>query len=335
MATTTGAAPTILSLIDAIRVFLGANGWTNNYYGDDQAGKRLHLSKDGVFINFRACVNENPYDAAAGVIDLENATQAYGLWANISTGFDSSSERWYRQPGATNRIDSVNQPPLYEYCGIVNLNSGLNYWLFAFDTAVYIVTESPAGIFQWMGFGNLSPKFGDWGGGQFLFAKHAPGDYNSNKNFPLFSSAFGGQGQVRSYLRVNGIDGVNGWVRGYNTGNASGNMRAERLFDSSSRQSTLWEVAPNMLTGKPVPLPFSIWMTRNGYNVDQNAPISYLGGLEKIFFINFSGLLPAQLYPDGSGAVYRIFPFHQKVDETNMIYPNYVTGTLGFAIKTN
>lgn len=337
MAITTGSAPNVLSLIDAIRVFAVANGWTNNLYATEGAGKRLHISKNGIFANFRACVNENP-NVYPTVTDVEGAGNYYALWLNLSTAFDENLA-WYKQPNAPyylNNPQDVNSK-IYEYAGINSLSGAMNYFLFSFDNSFIGVVETPAGYFHWFGFGNLAGKVGDWTGGEYFFAKHTPSEGNNGqKSFPLFGSDFGGQGSQRSYCRIAaGIDAGNGWIRGRGTASISGNIRGERLFDSVQRQNQLWELTPNLVSGKPLPLPISIWMTRNAGNVDANQPISMLGSLEKIYFINLAGLIPASEYPDGTGAIYRIFPFHQKVDEVNSQYPNYTTGTLGFAVRAN
>lgn len=331
MAFETGSVPTLLSLIDAVRVFAVANGWTNNLYATQGAGKRLHLSKNGIFANFRACVNENPY-VYQSTEDVEGISDPYGLWFNVSTGFDAGLD-WYKQPNApfvyTNPPTNTNKQ--YQHAGICGLNGALTYYLFSFDNCFYLVIEKPAGVFHWLGFGNAR-RVADWNGGLFFFAKHYPTSYVDNKAFPLFGSNYGGQGSPRGYLRVLDVDGRSGWARTYNS-QESGNMRPEMLFDSINKSKTLWHVAPNLFSQKPILLPISLLMTRD--NANAYGEMSYFAFLENIYFINISGLIPASNYPDGTGATFRLFPFHQKIDELPQNYPNYSTGTLGFAIKSN
>lgn len=329
MAFTSGNAPNLISLIDAIRVFAVANGWTNNYYADDGAGKRLHISKNGCFMNFRAAVNET----FSAVSDLETASNAYGLWANISTGFTGAGTAWYKQAEAINR--TVSAAPRYQYAGINSINGAVNYYLFAFSDAVYVVVENPAGVFHWLGFGTIS-KIGDWTGGAFFFAKHTFSESNAAaKSFPFFGNSYAGQGSSRGFLRVEAVDASTGWARTDASG-ATGNYRAERLADSVQKMRTLWHVAPNMNSSKPILLPVKILMTRAGATFSASTtPPSIFGFLENIFFMNLGGLIPASEYPDGTGAIFRIFPFHQKQDEIAAQSPNFSTGTLGFAIRAN
>ncbi len=329
---TSGAATTLTNLIDAIRVFCVAQGWTNNHYSDDGAGKRLHLSKGSVFVNFRTTANEN----FSAITDLATASNLNSLWVNISTGFDSSATAWYKQTGAINRFISPpsNNNPRYDYTGIVNITGSVTYHLFSFDNQIYVIIENPAGIFHWLGFGSIL-KIGDWGGGEFLFGKHnSSSSVNTTKTFPFFGQSYAGIGASRGFLRVNSFDSSSGWAR-TDASLASGNYRPERLADSIQKMKTLWEVSPNLFSQKPVLLPISLLMTRDLANFSTAVPFSLMGILPNIFFINMSGIIPASEYADGTGSIYRVFPFHQKIDELANTGSSNSTGTLGFAIKSN
>lgn len=324
MASTNGVATTILDLIDAIRVFAVANGWTNNHHGSDGAGARLHLSKDGCFMNLRACVNET----FVGNTEVFNPSNAYGLWVNPSTGFTGSGTAWYKQAGAMKEVSSGVDK--YFYQGIAGNNTAVNYWLFAFANAFYVVVENPAGIFHWLGFGNLQ-KIGDWVGGQFLFAKHFRSGTTSTVTMPFSSPNISGAGSALLVILVNSFDTFSGWVRSDQNQN-SGNVVPLRCNDDVQLKRVLWEVAPNLATGKPILLPVSavIYRDTTFYAL---VPLSIVGSFQELNFLNFQGLLPAAEYDDGTGALYRIFPFHQKQDLIALATSQ--TGTLGFAIKSN
>jgi hypothetical protein len=89
MAYDTGSASGVAQLLDALRVFLLAQGWTVNLFGDDGAGKRLHVQKGSdTFVNFRAAVGE-----FMGSADLENASTNNALWMNGSTGYNGALAR--------------------------------------------------------------------------------------------------------------------------------------------------------------------------------------------------------------------------------------------------
>ncbi len=334
MAFTSGSAANSAALIDAIRAFAVSDGWTNNLFADDGAGKRLHISKDGVFANLRTAVGEN----FSAIADLQQAANSNALWVNLSTGFNSGTA-WYKQADAPFR--HINPPsnvnPSYVYVGVNGLTGGVNYYLFSFASQFYIVIETPTGLFHWIGFGKIA-KIGDWTGGEFLFAKHSTiTSNNSAVNLPFFGSFYNGQGSPVGMIRVNGVDATNGWVNGDVTGGSGsgGNLRVEKAADGIQKMRMLWEVTPNIISHKPVLLPVNVTMTRNGASVTATTPFSILGYIPNIYFVNLSGLIPAANYSDGAGGNYRIFPFHRKVDEIAMSHPNFSSGTLGFAIPSD
>jgi len=326
MAFTSGSAPTILDLIDALRVFAVAQGWTNNHYGSDGSGQRLHLSKGSCFVNIRACVNET----FTGNTEVFAASSGYGLWVNLSTGFTGSGTAWYKQAGANYEVSSaVNK---YRYSGIMGNNTSVNYWIFAFSDVIYLIVENPSGTYHWLGFGNIQ-KIGDWTGGAFLFSKHQRSEVVTTKVMPFSYPMYIGLGSAEMLIYVSGFDGLTGYVSAYPVG--TGNFISYRCLDDIQYKSVLWEVPPNIATGKPIILPVSAIILRDTV-FSFTMPFSIVGKFQELNFINYQGLIPASDYDDGTGALYKIFPFHQKADTTAISgTPNSTTGTLGFAIKSN
>lgn len=112
-----GNANDFFDLLDKLRLFLIENGWNVNLYADDISsyrtypstggaiGKRLHVSRNGVFLNFRAALRHTVYsryyDSAYPQI-VDGINQYVGQFTGIafyrSTGFNSSLS-WDLQPG--------------------------------------------------------------------------------------------------------------------------------------------------------------------------------------------------------------------------------------------
>jgi hypothetical protein len=338
MAYASGTATTVNNLLDALRVFLLANGWTVNLYGDDGlgSGKRLHVQKGSeLFFNFRSCSGENPYNGTT-ITDLEIAQNLFALWFNPSTGYDAA-ERWYRQPGATYTFTNppTNTLRQYRYLGITALNASVNYWLFSFNDCVYMVVENPTGRFNWLGFGGVS-KINDWSGGALCFAKHIPGAVDgSTKTVGFIGSSYGGQGASRGFLRLVGVDGLSGWAttEAINAAGA-GSLIVPRVGDSFQKMQSLWLPAPNLFNSQSVLMPIEIICSRDGANFTTSTPFSSFGILDGLYFVNIRALAPAGLFSVSTDD-FRVFSFHEKADEVPFSPPNNSAGNLGFALKTN
>jgi hypothetical protein len=93
MAYYSGSYSSPTGLLDTIRGFAIANGWTSNGYSSDGTGYRLHLRSpdSALFCNLRSGVNENIFSGAGGDVFT-------GIGLNMSTGY-SSGNAWDSQPG--------------------------------------------------------------------------------------------------------------------------------------------------------------------------------------------------------------------------------------------
>jgi hypothetical protein len=182
LSTTTGIATDNLDLLDAIRVFALAQGWTVNKYEAVGSDQRLHLSKSGVYVNFLA-------EASTAKIKL------YG-----STGYDGG-ELWDAQPGgpdwgygADYATTNAISPGGFAYRLIAN--SSPDY--------VYAIAEPSAGLYKHILFGSLA-KCGGWTGGAFAAGAYweSNAGEGGSHNSPPFDSGhvqltYGGYSHVRA-----------------------------------------------------------------------------------------------------------------------------------------
>jgi hypothetical protein len=206
------------------------------------------------------------------------------------------------------------------------------YHFFAFDNCAYVILEYPTGRFHWLGFGKLN-KVGTWTGGQFCFAKHAPTGINTEKTCGLFGQSYAGQGNSSGFLYVDTVDTVTGWARS-SAQSASGNTLAQRVADTFQKMQSLWIVSPSVYNSLSILMPLGVTMTRDGANFGTTTPFSLMGYLSGLNFINIKSLTPGATYAVSTDT-YRVFSFHEKVDEVPLSFPNFSVGNLGLALKTN
>jgi hypothetical protein len=329
----TGASTGVNDLIDKVRVFALANGWTVNQFGADGAGYRLHLQLGSdVFFNLRSLVNER----AQGTAAIDNLV--YGLACNGSTGYNGASA-WYAQPGAPANTTVAPNTDRFPY-GLEGISGSITaYHLFARSNMIYLVVEYSAGNYQWLMFGQLD-KLGSWTGGQVYAATanmHTSGSGTGTPNDHFFGEWPWPTGDVRThpYGFVYGtVDGVTGWVPGRNS--VSMNPAVTRCFDSIVLQSLIVTNAANQFNTLPMLLPVSVQMMRDGviasgqWSTVNNFSIEAY--LPDIFFCNLRTLVPGQTL-SVSTQDFKVFPFRAKRDVG--ISNSTTSGWLGFAIKSN
>lgn len=166
MAYETGTATGPNDLLDKLRVFAVAQGWTQNRDVAAGSGREVCLSKGTSFFNLRSYVNENVVCNGIG------AAGRYGILLNGSDGFNSANA-WDLQPGHPVRktVDAGVQ-------GHANLPLPLffgpfpSYHLFAPNAeCIYLEVEVTAGTYQRLGLGKLDLFSSSApGGGRFFFA---------------------------------------------------------------------------------------------------------------------------------------------------------------------
>lgn len=177
-------------LLDDFRSFALAEGWTINSFINDTStynrsstsGKRLHISKNGMFFNFRSSDGANIFDAGT----LESTSRwddwrVYGIGVNGSTGYNAGNS-WENQPGSP----QVSGTGIGAVLLGIN-NASVNYWFFSTtETLTMAVEYDPVnypGYMQFIHVGRINPSGnilttpGDDG---MVYAASMPMDYFLN-----------------------------------------------------------------------------------------------------------------------------------------------------------
>lgn len=226
-----GTAVSQHDLLDKLRIFLLAQGFTINMWADDvysyyqpalsTAGKRLHASKGGFYVNFRSCVRAFPFPYYQTTSTNCGSYTRYrsevtGIVFNMSTGFDAG-RMWAAQPGG----------PVYSgywYGGVLSVISGAvpSYRFFYFDNPrmLLVSVERAPGEFVHALACDLE-KTGSYDGGQFfcgscdghlvdLYSECSVSTFESAQSaFLLNVSTFGNEYRLaRGGVRIVGEDGM-------------------------------------------------------------------------------------------------------------------------------
>ena len=140
MAYTTSTASSPTALLQALVTFLNAQGWTTEAAAVDGSGYRAHMSKSGLYANFRAAENESIWSASAGA--------GYGLGMYLGDGY-SGAAAWNAQSGGP-ELSSV----MYG-CGMLLPAGPYVAHHFHADGSdnIFVAVEHTGGIFGYMGFG--------------------------------------------------------------------------------------------------------------------------------------------------------------------------------------
>lgn len=150
----TGSSTSPIDLLQTLVTWLQAQGWSLDDSSSDGTGWRAHFNKGGIYVNFRACMDENmwprTYDIGGDPEYYHDyGTGGYGIGLYVGSGY-VGGDRWEQQLGGPVRIDDgtrigagMNLPP-----------SGGDYHFFddGNDHITVVVERSP-GIFCHMGWG--------------------------------------------------------------------------------------------------------------------------------------------------------------------------------------
>lgn len=316
----TGSATGVADLLDKIKAFMEAQGWTSDAYTTEGTGKRLHLHKGGDYVNFRSFINEarpaNVNTSSGG------GSNFYGILANLSSGY-SGAASWFAQSGAYQRSDTL----VYTAGGYQFLTGSIpSYHFFADSTSksIYLFIEGAAGEYQWIIFGNLTNR-STYTGGRFFSGSYQ--GYNTTKAVYSIISGFN-SGPV-SFIDAD-FDSEAGWKAGF-ASSISGAAGKRRVIDSLSGMRTLLYQGPNQIGARTLPLPLSAYIFRDTNNSFTTSPMTKLGDFKDLYFVNLKNLIPGDTYSISTDD-YIVLPFYQKSDT----YPwasTAVSGYLGLAIK--
>lgn len=296
MAYETGVANSPSDLLDKMRVFAAANGWTVNRW---QNGNELCLQLGVQYVNVNAQ-------------DGNDLIVLYG-----STGYDGGAA-WNAQPGTSNSIHCNGMAGPYAAYHL--FSDGANY--------IHCAAEVSAGLFRHVVFGGIE-KTGAFTGGAYVDAVHWDGapiyidNPDDERHSVLFDNNalrdyFWGYGGGRLRADIDGL--VDKWwaFDRNSTYRASGGIRSGGLLDWLSDRS------PNTFNALTPLFPIYIHVKRP----DAGSKWSILGTVRDLRFCDITHIDPGATLTIGSDD-WMIFPIVQKNGGTDE--PN--SGTYGYAYR--
>ena len=316
MAYQIGTASSPNDLLDQLRIFMVAQGWTQSYWAAEGTGMRLHLSKGGWYFNARSSPD------ASAVWATSYVPQVPQLGFNLSTGL-STSNAWRDQAGAVRDVGGVAIGS-----GIPLPSGAIQGYVFLYDPAtdsLIAYIQTAVGLWRWFGFGLAMIQQGTWSGGQWLAScanyyylsqTSGPGQNNSLQSYPFGANRdyFGGP---LVFVNLTGVDGYTGWL------SAGGAAQTGKLGYTNvpggavpstmcSGLQNILDRAGNTLNSLDVLLPIQIFSTLVAGGV------VLLGRLPNVYATNPSGLVAGQAYALGT--------------DFYVTFPSY-TATRGTAVK--
>lgn len=323
MAYQTGTATNPDQLLDALRVFAVANGWTQLRWVTDGTGNTLSLTKDGLYVHLRSAVNERL---------ATRYNYITGIWLIGSTGFDAGRP-WWNQPGSivNESYAGYTTSDRAEACGLFGMSAANIYHLFSAATPELImcVAEVSPGVYHYIAFGELT-KFGSYGGGAFVSGTSGSGYYIGAYNDYIFDSNIDRYGGIpfndykyygMTFVRCM-VDSVDTWFSVCQASPLTG-KRAKAMWEggvSTPRNSLAynwWGHTPNTLNGVTPMIPFYVFVQRpSGF-------FSPFGFTPHLRYINITHYAPTEVFALGSEQ-WMVFPGYSK---------NYKSGVHGYAVR--
>jgi hypothetical protein len=201
----TGAALDENDLLDKIKTFAVASGWSLNLWATDGDGWRLHLKKGDQYVNLRSTLTNPTYTQNTG----------HHIWLGGSDGFDAG-DAWNAQPGAS--PSALLRDMAGPYAA---------YHFFANGDSFFLVVEQVTGTFRHAGWGlitktGLAPA---QSGAHVGAVYELPTGLNTDSqghSYYFDAGQLSNPPGYRSHLRAD-VDGVLGWVP--MTGNVSSTPR--------------------------------------------------------------------------------------------------------------
>lgn len=326
MAYQTGTASNPNQLLDALRQFAVANGWTQLRWAPDGAGQTLSLSKGGLYANLRSATNER-LSSRYGYIT--------GIWLMGSTGFDAG-KAWWDQPGTivNANYSGYTDSRRADACGLFNVSASNTYHLFAASSPdmILLVAEVSTGVYHHLAFGELA-KYGAYSGGAFVTGSFRSDAYietsTSDYIFGTGGDRHGGlpfndyKSSGPSFVRA-AVDATNTWFSICSSTPLTGKRGMSIWNDGTgtpmnSLAYRWWESAPNTLNGVTPMIPFLIFVERTG---GMFSPFGYTPHLRYLDITNYSPCEQFSIGPDQ----WMAFPAHSK---------NNKSGVHGFAVRVN
>lgn len=334
-----GSATDVNDLMSKLRSHLTADaGFTEQSYVTEGTGRRMHMSKNGMFFNFRSFVAET---TPAG------GTSQTGIFMNAGTAY-SGATAWYNQTG----VMTYNSGVGYLLPGMVQLTGAIvTYHFYSFsDTnydVVYFFVESPAGTYQRLLFGQIDrSKFGthwttDPIEGMFYCGSQAHNNTAYSNSLSLL-----GENQVGFWSDARPKGAVYGsvpdggtprWLSGdFSIPQNQLSPARVQCFDSIGKSASIWLDTPNTFNSNPIQVPIIINVTLDSSaslsNTSPNVPWCPVGELPFLYWVNLQNINPGSDISVSSDT-YKCFPFRKKSDTWNQSDPSVGTYRFGLSVK--
>lgn len=318
MAYETGASTGPNGLLDKLRLFAIAQGWTVNRRVTAGSGLELCVSKGSAYFNMRSYQNETV------LVNGSSSTLRYGISINGSDGFASDSA-WDRQAGYPVRPSgTVGSEQGHGYMPFVTSTGPFpSYYLFAPDSkTIYLEVEVTTGTFQRMGFGSLdlfNPATP--GGGRFFYSTGGNGSVTNstssstwlgseidNVSYALEEVPFratdyyGTANQCGSFLRA-AFDSFDNWC-GSAVQASSSNM-AQACQGGGVHDKIIRDSSPNPMNGVGILTPNVVSVNRANEYLH---PVGVVPGMR---YMDMTNYLPGDEFTLGSDT-WKVFPWYQK-----------------------
>lgn len=314
MAYETGASTDPNDLLDKLRLFAIAQGWTVNRWTTVGSGRELCLSKGSAYYNMRSYQNETVFNNGW---DYSNR---YGISINGSDSY-AGGNTWDRQPGYPIRTGgTVGSDQWASHVPFVTSTGPFpSYYLFAPDSkTIYMEIEVTTGTFQRFGFGSLDLfNSGSAGGGRFFYAPGGDASVTSSGAwlvteidswYALEEVPFRGAdidcagARVGSLVRC-AFDSFDNWASSQRTGSTA--VTPQSCQGGGVHDKILRDSSPNPLNGVGI-------LTPNVVSVNRaNEYLHPLGVVPGIRYMDMTNYLPGDEFTLGSDT-WKVFPWYQK-----------------------
>lgn len=317
----TGTSSGVADLLDKLRVFATANGWTQNFFGarTSGSGTALQLTKGAQAVTFIA-------DTGAG--SASDPGPYFGCYSHDTYSAGNGTEN--QANGSAKCYTNAMSGPFQAYHFISGAERGCDY--------LYVITEVSSGIFKHAGVGKLV-GLGALNTGHFAFAcRWSYSTTSNNISAPLHgghSWPFDcGETALRSgpgtQVRADS-DGITPrWFDGYaaSFGNRiGGGVRVTGTTTVGNQRGTL--VGPALcsasgITGRSVLLP--AWVTAER-TANLSSPMGFPPHLR---WVRLDYFTPGDVLSLG-GDQWKVFPVIRKNGTTGQVN----SGAYGYAYKVN
>lgn len=324
MAYETGTSTGPNDLLDKLRIFAVAQGWTQNRWATVGSGRELCLSKGSAYFNMRSYTNETAF------INGSNYTTKYGIAINGSDAF-ASGNAWDRQVGYPVRFGgTAGQDQGHGYMPFVtSFGPFPSYYLFAPDSkTIYLEVEVTTGVYQRMGFGSLDLFNGSTpGGGRFFYSTGSDaGVTNSTATYtwlgteidngtysleevPFRAADYNSWNALNagSFVRA-AFDSFDNWCgSGYSggSGSAAAAGMTQACQGGGVHDKILRDSSPNPMNGVGILTPNVVAVNR------ANEYLHPIGVIPGIRYMDMTNYLPGDEFTLGSDT-WKVFPWYQK-----------------------